>query len=161
VDAAAGVELGPSGRATLSVRIFDHGPSSGTGADRGDPDPDGAAATSTEDAEDGVGRDDVPTVFLEISARAAARARPVMAVLSLPIQLVRWAATPTPTAALPGAGSWERVGALSCRLSTVPGLDNGEPLHVVVAESPGHLGIGGKVADVASIPSARILYKKS
>ena len=107
-----------------------------------------------------------PTVFLEVSPVASGR-RAVLAVLSLPISVLpRAPSSPAAFAAsfaAAVAGSRAlgcHVGAHCCRLTTLAmsgGAGTDCNMEVVVAESPGHLGIGGKVWDSALV---LLLYLK-
>jgi hypothetical protein len=140
---SAVVWLGPSGRLVFTVQLLRRRVSA-NGSPTGDD----------------------PSVFLEL-APAAHGARPAMPVLSLPIQVAQgpgpgaaaaaaarpdgtgaagaaWRGSAAAAAAAQKLAAFEllcgAVGAHSCR---VYGCGGGR--EVVVAESPGHLGIGGKV----------------
>lgn len=95
------------------------------------------------------------SVFIEILPLfSSEEARPVMTVLSLPIVINSNAATSN-LISQTSFDKWSKIGAHCCRVSSVRLTNNSAPsassllksesLDVVVAESPGHLGIGGKV----------------
>lgn len=141
---SAVVWLGPSGKLSFTVQLLrQHSLASSSSP---------SSASSLLD----------PSVFLEVTPLAYGM-RPAMPVLSMPIQ-VSFAALADPSGvggdAAAGATSaagataaelaafekWSaRVGAHSCRVYAC-----GEGREVIVAESPGHLGIGGKVKEERS-----------
>mmetsp|Transcript_23061 Transcript_23061/g.67134 ORF Transcript_23061/g.67134 Transcript_23061/m.67134 type:complete len:634 (-) Transcript_23061:135-2036(-) len=91
----------------------------------------------------------------------AVQGRPVMPVLSLPFRLVKPSGKPSwnplgreevtsgdtllSDCEREERGLQQKIGAHSCRRIAVAGMD------IIVAESPGHLGIGGKVWDAALV----------